>query len=771
MGCTTANMNTYVILAGNHYRGANLHESIGPQNCATTLCSGDFVTRLYQDSGAQSSLCKLSAHAPGGVADLARPRRLTNGNDASKCGSRHGELSGRCCQVSGGLSSSFKHHNGIRVRMDVRGKGNDLFRDDSEDSTPLSGWNLPGRHKRIPPAAAKVGDRSRDMMTNVSKEFQDYLDNIENSGTEGKQGTPENVETDWDPCQKVFEEAEELENLASMLKRTLLDERQDDDDNVRDKGSAGLNRSRRRTSGLAGKSLTAADLANGLLDVQGWKVLRYETGENIGVVDEIIHIGSPGSHEIYESVLKLVQLSTPNTTLNEEESSDEEDGLEFLVPLVEDIVKGIDIKLRCLFIKPPEGLLELARIPEILRRLEPQLLKFCQHQSAGIQSCLDSAEADQSTRFSEDARQLVAWSRRVRPHSRDIFMPTRRQLLSAGRHDLVEEIMAAGGFLSVAQALRLRSRRRPVGFWEDLRNLDAEIEWFVSGCWVVQRSPETGEDLYYNQVTNEYSRHRPSAGNVSNPVPVSHDEDDIGTAVMPRQQHVLEAGRYDLHHAILMHGGYKLVAQELGRQPVPRGSTKQAVAQIRRFMEDNSFSTIPSFEELKSFRRYDLVYSLRKLGGINSVAQMMELRPKRYGKGQWYSLDFAAAAVRSYMCNELIVKQDLCKNSMDRCDLEDMVWDEAIKAGTLEIPSQEHVLKDGRSDLRYLLQKYGRKDLAKSLGISTTSDSNRQKASLSTYRGLLSCQSACEEACLVICLEAVVIHKPKTLNFLTSFIS
>ncbi|CAI5505574.1 unnamed protein product, partial [Closterium sp. Naga37s-1] len=39
-----------------------------------------------------------------------------------------------------------------------------------------------------------------------------------------------------------------------------------------------------------------------------------------------------------------------------------------------------------------------------------------------------------------------------------------------------------------------------------------------------------------------------------------------GSAVMPRVRDVVGAGRYDLHHAIVLHGGYRLVARELGRE-------------------------------------------------------------------------------------------------------------------------------------------------------------------------------------------------------------
>lgn len=51
-------------------------------------------------------------------------------------------------------------------------------------------------------------------------------------------------------------------------------------------------------------------------------------------------------------------------------------------------------------------------------------------------------------------------------------MPTRAVLQAAGRADIVRAIRAAGGSLAVAQRLGLRSRRRPVGFWDSTDNLD-----------------------------------------------------------------------------------------------------------------------------------------------------------------------------------------------------------------------------------------------------------------------------------------------------------
>jgi hypothetical protein len=47
-----------------------------------------------------------------------------------------------------------------------------------------------------------------------------------------------------------------------------------------------------------------------------------------------------------------------------------------------------------------------------------------------------------SIKLSTDAKKLVAWKGgKLHFESSQIFMPTRRQLLAAGRHDLVEKIM------------------------------------------------------------------------------------------------------------------------------------------------------------------------------------------------------------------------------------------------------------------------------------------------------------------------------------------
>jgi hypothetical protein len=104
-----------------------------------------------------------------------------------------------------------------------------------------------------------------------------------------------------------------------------------------------------------GESISVIDLAAGSLDLHGWKVLLRDTKEVVGFVDEIIHIGSSDSDEIFESVLKLVCPSGPldenfEDSLSDNDTREEMDYLQFLVPLVGDIVREVDVENNCLFI-------------------------------------------------------------------------------------------------------------------------------------------------------------------------------------------------------------------------------------------------------------------------------------------------------------------------------------------------------------------------------------------------------------------------------------
>eukprot|EP00249_Psilotum_nudum_P007449 c20565_g1_i2 orf=343-1074(+) len=211
--------------------------------------------------------------------------------------------------------------------------------------------------------------------------------------------------------------------------------------------------------------------------------------------------------------------------------------------------------------QPPQGLIELGKRPEAVRKLHPVILEFCQRH-AGILKERFTARNKRNNKFK--------YSQMSDVEIEDIvcsYMPTRDQLQAAGRWDLIKQIKAAGGFLFVAHALNLKSRRRPDGFWEDLGELDAEIEQFIVESWIEKVHGETGVIYYENQVTKDLSLHNPRC----TPCEL-YSVGEKAVKAMPQQKLIWQAGRWDLHHAIVFNGGYREVANELGRQTI-RSST------------------------------------------------------------------------------------------------------------------------------------------------------------------------------------------------------
>lgn len=132
---------------------------------------------------------------------------------------------------------------------------------------------------------------------------------------------------------------------------------------------------------------------------------------------------------------------------------------EHLIPLVRSIVPRVDPGARRLLVEPPDGLLDLGRRRALLARLRAELTSFLDSEGEG-----SSGEGPQN--------------------SRPPAMPRRRELVAAGRRDLVRLIAAAGGFVEVAQELGFEASRRPPGYWEDEEALDRELTLFVAANWV-----------------------------------------------------------------------------------------------------------------------------------------------------------------------------------------------------------------------------------------------------------------------------------------------
>ena len=90
-----------------------------------------------------------------------------------------------------------------------------------------------------------------------------------------------------------------------------------------------------------------------------------------------------------------------------------------------------------------------------------------------------------------------------------------------------------------------------------------ELSLFIAANWMELPDAEEGEPYYHNTITGRSQWVEPQP-------PTKFLLDDEGTMllaedeqdrVMPSRKDVTLAGRYDLHHAIVYHGGYRVVSR------------------------------------------------------------------------------------------------------------------------------------------------------------------------------------------------------------------
>ncbi|KAJ7536209.1 hypothetical protein O6H91_12G059900 [Diphasiastrum complanatum] len=109
------------------------------------------------------------------------------------------------------LTEDTNNENGLKDGDSQGGK-----RDES------SSHNLAGHRKQMQAAVARLGDPLRDMVSSASKKLQNYFDNYQNSKIK-HQSSPDQKpeESERDRWQEVFADADEQENLASVLRFQL----------------------------------------------------------------------------------------------------------------------------------------------------------------------------------------------------------------------------------------------------------------------------------------------------------------------------------------------------------------------------------------------------------------------------------------------------------------------------------------------------------------------------------------------------------------------
>ncbi len=259
------------------------------------------------------------------------------------------------------------------------------------------------------------------------------------------------------------------------------------------------------------------------------------------------------------------------------------------------------------------------------------------------------------------------------------LMPTRDQLLRAGRRDLCYAIAKHGGFSSVSARLHL-VWVGPSNYWRVFRNLRKRVLAFVR-------------------------RHGPRS-------------------VMPTTLRLHQMGRRDLIYGIALHGGVMVVADRLNlrvrytkRTSSYWASPENVSRELTMFMECEPLERrthMPSSVALVQAGRADLANGVRDHGGWVYFAQRLGLR-------------FAfERRVSGFWRNEKSVHHELELYVQDRYgtwDFPGIPPENAIPAGVY-IPSLEMLKRDGRSDIAFAIQRYhgGEAEFAERHGLIIAED-------------------------------------------------
>jgi hypothetical protein len=279
-----------------------------------------------------------------------------------------------------------------------------------------------------------------------------------------------------------------------------------------------------------------------------------------------------------------------------------------LVPLVPAIVRRWAPDSELLAVDPPPGLLDLGTRRSELAALRKDLLPYC-----------SSGHGRQKIQGDPAAEDSEAGTPRL-------GMPRRRTLAREGREDLVERVTRLGDWSSVALALGFESSRKPDGYWENIDLVRDALLELVDAFWFEETDEETGQTFFYNDVS----------GALTFDPPAPESGGGLDAPVMPAMSDVLEARRWDVHQAILLHGGYKEVALTLGWMQKRTSENRHLLkfASLEREMEaflDEYAEALevphpgrlPTLEMLASKDRDDLAQGVRWHGGVREVARKM----------------------------------------------------------------------------------------------------------------------------------------------------
>ncbi len=274
--------------------------------------------------------------------------------------------------------------------------------------------------------------------------------------------------------------------------------------------------------------------------------------------------------------------------------------------------------------------------------------------------------------FANVERELHAF---IAAHGTAGQMPTAEVLAAHGHAMLASAIGRHGGPAVVATRMGLARpyAKKPPGYWDDLVNVEREVQAFITVHGTDGVMPTTKEllDAGAGAIVDALQRHGGLAavatrlglhsiaprklpgywadfGNLERELRAfiaAHGAD----GVMPGTRHLRDAQRSDLIHAIKQHGGIEAVAARLGlaRPPVAKPTNYWAdfgnlERELRAFIIANGApGDMPSKRELESAQRKDLVHAIEKHGGIAAIAARLNLRRAQTAKPANYWADFA----------------------------------------------------------------------------------------------------------------------------------
>ena len=221
--------------------------------------------------------------------------------------------------------------------------------------------------------------------------------------------------------------------------------------------------------------------------------------------------------------------------------------------------------------------------------------------------------------------------------------------------------------------------------------------------WFEEMDEESEEIFWYNDIS----------GALSFEPPTEASGGGLDAPVMPSVADVLEARRYDVHHAILLHGGYKEVAGRLGWMQKRTSENRHLLqfATLRRemleFLEeageelDVPPGRLPTAATLTGAGREDLVQGVKWHGGFVRVARRLGLLNSR--AAELTDVAVAAAAFRDFARAHDVP---------------------ALHDGARIMPTNEQLIAHGRHDMRWALRIHDRASIVELAGLHDPNAAN-----------------------------------------------